>query len=109
MSEEEEEEEEEEKIEKFYTLIKSIREARDRLIKGPDCDRKIDPHKEEINKEVQVWKPSFQREDFMELDANHDQLVTIKSPLDQKVLGSNPQKEEEVIKEALELDLTLSL
>ncbi|KAJ6710650.1 PROTEIN NIM1-INTERACTING 3-LIKE [Salix koriyanagi] len=67
------EEDEEEKIERFFALIKGIREARDRLMNVPDpalkpeIDGKNKKRKlEEEKKQVTAWKPLFQREDFME-------------------------------------------
>ncbi|KAJ6686754.1 PROTEIN NEGATIVE REGULATOR OF RESISTANCE [Salix purpurea] len=67
------EEDEEEKIERFFALIKGIREARDRLMNVPDpalkseMDGKNKKRKlEEEKKQVTAWKPLFQREDFME-------------------------------------------
>ncbi|KAJ6723295.1 PROTEIN NEGATIVE REGULATOR OF RESISTANCE [Salix koriyanagi] len=68
------EENEEEKIEKFFALINGIREARDRLMSAPDLALKLEMDTsngnkrklEEEKKQFTVWKPSFQREDFME-------------------------------------------
>ncbi|KAJ6400919.1 hypothetical protein OIU84_016359 [Salix udensis] len=68
------EENEEEKIEKFFALINGIREARDRLMNAPDLALKLEMDAsngnkrklEEKKKQFTVWKPSFQREDFME-------------------------------------------
>ncbi|XP_002515220.2 uncharacterized protein LOC8265913 [Ricinus communis] len=69
---------EEAKIEKFFALIKGIREARDRLLSGSDAilkqemDHKDKKKKTKIgaeennNQRVTVWKPSFQPEDFLQ-------------------------------------------
>ena len=103
---------EEEEMEKFYALIKSIREARDRLIMNNSSveivskeaaeQSKTKKRKLEEEKQVVVWKPSFQREDFME---ETDQLkkppMSFASTSQIKEGTDNDQKEE--------LDLTLSL
>lgn len=114
-----EKEDEEEKIDKFYSLIKSIREARDRLInmKGSsDHDHVF--NKELINipinkepKQIQVWKPSFQREDFMEDDHDHADKFMIKTPLLMVPTSSSPTLEASAQKEEIRegLDLKLSL
>ncbi|KAF9669223.1 hypothetical protein SADUNF_Sadunf14G0085500 [Salix dunnii] len=69
------EENEEEKIEKFFALINGIREARDRLMNASDLALKLqidttnNSNKRKLEEKKQqftVWKPSFQREDFME-------------------------------------------
>ncbi|GKU87112.1 hypothetical protein SLEP1_g1562 [Rubroshorea leprosula] len=50
---------EEEKIEKFFALIKSIREARERLtINGSTIS--------DVGKKMKLEEPSFRREDFIE-------------------------------------------
>ncbi|XP_062084200.1 uncharacterized protein LOC133790549 [Humulus lupulus] len=74
--------EEEQKIEKFYALIRSMREARDRLIKGPtssdDQATRTDHHllqAENMKPNSQSWKPSFEREDFIPSNANNDREV----------------------------------
>ncbi|XWS76697.1 hypothetical protein CRYUN_Cryun01aG0200000 [Craigia yunnanensis] len=116
ISHDDDEDEEEEEMEKFYALIKSIREARDRLIMNNSSaeivskeaaeQSKTDKRKLEEEKQVVVWKPSFQREDFME---ETDQLkkppMSFASTSQTKEGTDNDQKEE--VKE--ELDLTLSL
>ncbi|KAL2325617.1 hypothetical protein Fmac_024675 [Flemingia macrophylla] len=52
---EKEEESEEEQMEKFFALIKSTKNARDRLSK-----------EKEGEKAKGVWKPTFEAEDFMD-------------------------------------------
>ncbi|KAK8521892.1 hypothetical protein V6N13_021964 [Hibiscus sabdariffa] len=93
-------------MEKFYALINSIREARDRfIINNKKKKRKL----EEGNGGVAAWKPSFQREDFME---EADQL---KKPSMRLATPCQSQAKEEesgkVLKEEVKecLDLTLSL
>ncbi|PON88743.1 NIM1-interacting protein [Trema orientale] len=128
------EEDEEGKIDKFYALIKSIREARNRLInmKGSsDHDHVfskelITTHPKELHKPaVQVWKPSFEREDFTEDthadDHDHDQLI-VKTPLLTVMMPPPPPpppppsaptleaaQQREETGEGIDLDLTLSL
>lgn len=113
----EDEENEEERIDKFFTLIKSIREARDRLmqdsevLKESENKRKKKVVKEENQKHV--WKPSFQLEDFME-DIHHQhhryyfntsRVMSLVSPSSSQIdplQGSQEDKTEG-------LDLSLSL
>ncbi|XP_030948791.1 uncharacterized protein LOC115972601 [Quercus lobata] len=102
--EEEEDDDDEQKIEKFFALIKNIREARFRLMNGSDVMEGVENKRkkkkvEEENKQVEVWKLSFEREDFMEDEA---QLKT--------VVGSSPRQEgskKEEDKEELDLGLSL--
>ena len=66
-----EEEDEDQKIDKFFALIKSIREAREHLINSSNKialngQRKKSNVAEEEKKQIAVWKPSFQHEDFLE-------------------------------------------
>ncbi|KAG2697767.1 hypothetical protein I3760_07G120800 [Carya illinoinensis] len=108
-----EDEDEEQKIEKFFALIENIREARDRLvlngsnafISGTEKKKnQIIKVKAADHKQVAVWKPSFQREDFME------RAPLFNCPPHVTFLGS-AQRKEEAQKEITEegLDLTLSL
>lgn len=103
--EEEEENDDEQKIEKFFALIKNIREARFRLMNGSDVMEAVENKKkkkkvEGENKQVEVWKPSFEREDFMEDEAHQLKTVVGSSPRQE---GSKKEEDEE------ELDLGLSL
>lgn len=67
----EEEEDDEQKIDKFFALIKNLREARDRLMSGSSAFNGGDDQNRRVKRKVgeekpaAVWKPSFQREDFM--------------------------------------------
>ncbi|KAG6646799.1 hypothetical protein CIPAW_07G033600 [Carya illinoinensis] len=65
VGEEEEEEDEENKIEKFFALIKSTRDLRDRLsgVNEPKDKEEKRPVEKEI-KTTAVWNPKFQLEDF---------------------------------------------
>ena len=67
-----EEEDDDQKIDKFFALIKNLREARDRLMSGSKAFNGTDHDqnkrvKRKVGEEkpAAVWKPSFQREDFM--------------------------------------------
>ncbi|KAK8269304.1 hypothetical protein V6Z11_D11G119300 [Gossypium hirsutum] len=105
-------EEEEENMEKFYALIKSIREARDRLIiNNPSSAENTKKRKLlEEEKQVVAWNPSFQREDFMEEADKLKKLppnpTSIGSTSQSKQGGDdNDQKEE--VKDELDLNLSL--
>ncbi|CAK9146383.1 unnamed protein product [Ilex paraguariensis] len=64
---ENEEENEEENMEKFFTLIRSIREVRERMTRGVGKSNEAEQKATETEeKAVQVWMPSFRPEDFME-------------------------------------------
>ncbi|MBA0686074.1 hypothetical protein Goari_013695 [Gossypium aridum] len=124
ISRDDDEEEEEENMEKFYALIKSIREARDRLIinnpssaenvnKGGAADDQRETKKRKLleeEKQVVAWNPSFQREDFMEEADKLKKLppnpTSIGSTSQSKQGGDdNDQKEE--VKDELNLNLSL--
>ncbi|MBA0715109.1 hypothetical protein Golax_014031 [Gossypium laxum] len=117
-------EEEEENMEKFYALINSIREARDRLIinnpssaenvnKGGAADDQRETKKRKLleeDKQVVAWNPSFQSEDFMEEADKLKKLppnpTSIGSTSQSKQGGDdNDQKEE--VKDELDLNLSL--
>ncbi|KAL4361062.1 hypothetical protein GQ457_04G029590 [Hibiscus cannabinus] len=103
--------EEDENIEKFYVLIKNIREARDRLItsssaatgivknaaaaddEGETKKRKLE---EDEEKQTVARNPSFKREDFVD-----------DKPKEPAVSFAKDDDRREEVKE--ELDLTLSL
>ncbi|XVF80735.1 hypothetical protein PTKIN_Ptkin15bG0098900 [Pterospermum kingtungense] len=123
ISHDDDEDDEEEKMEKFYALIKSIREARDHLIMN-NISSSAEVHNKEAadhlmsktkkqkledqEKKVLVWKPSFQRGDFME---EADQLkkppvMSFPSTSSQSKEGTDNNKEQDVKEE---LDLSLSL
>jgi rubrerythrin len=105
---------EEEKIEEFFALIKGIREARDRLMNVSDpalkleIDTKNNKRKlEEETKQFTAWKPSFQREDFME------EIEMIRNPpaaVASALVDSSQRKEvteKDEHKESLDLNLSL--
>ncbi|XP_041022135.1 uncharacterized protein LOC121263354 [Juglans microcarpa x Juglans regia] len=83
------EEDDEQKMEKFFALIRNIQEARDQRVRsnGPDVIKgSIDHKRSKMNKVIEeekkikivteVWKPSFEPEDFMEKVAGA-QLKTV--------------------------------
>ncbi|KAK8639616.1 hypothetical protein V6N13_137989 [Hibiscus sabdariffa] len=96
---EDEDEDEEEKMEKFYAIVNTIREARDRFIINNNKKRKL----EEGKHIVSVWKPSFQREDFMQ-EAHQP-----KNPACQTNEGETGNDLKQEVKKGLDLDLSLSL
>ncbi|MED6114205.1 hypothetical protein PIB30_078116 [Stylosanthes scabra] len=66
-SEEEKEENEEEKMERFFALVKSTKEARDLLFNKDKTDNKIDEDEEALAKKGKAtWIPMFQPEDFID-------------------------------------------
>ncbi|KAA8543005.1 hypothetical protein F0562_021500 [Nyssa sinensis] len=66
------EEDDEQKMEKFFALIRSIRETSEYIMNGSnELQNKSDNKKkmkkvDDEEKSKAVWKPSFQREDFAE-------------------------------------------
>ncbi|KAB5527334.1 hypothetical protein DKX38_021181 [Salix brachista] len=106
---------EEEKIEKFFALINGIREARDRLMNAPDLALKLEMDTsngnkrklEEKKKQFTVWKPSFQREDFME----ETEILRNPPAAAASALVDSPQRKEVTEKDDRResLDLNLSL
>ncbi|KAJ4727868.1 NIM1-interacting protein [Melia azedarach] len=115
---EEEEDNDEEKMEKFYTLVRNIREVRERLmsrsystkeIENNDNNRLSKISKLEEKKPVEVWKPAFQREDFLEdidqFKNPHDHSASPVAAAASQI--SKPGAEKEETKGGL--DLTLSL
>ncbi|KAJ4844790.1 hypothetical protein Tsubulata_003504 [Turnera subulata] len=111
---------EEEKIEKFFALIRSIREARDRLLRGRDRallesvdnrkgKRRIEEEKQQQQQQVATWKPSFLREDFME-EEDRDQvksLSAVTTMVDASDHRTKKGTDKEEIKESLNLRLSL--
>ncbi|KAK9265690.1 hypothetical protein L1049_012579 [Liquidambar formosana] len=108
----EKDEDDEEKMEKFFALIKRIREAREQLTK---CSEEFQAKVNSANKQkvaaekpnsIAVWNPSFQREDFME----EGQSRNI-SPAAVTLVGTSQRKDasgkDDLIKESLDLKLSL--
>lgn len=65
---EEQEDDEEKSVEKFFALIRSTREARDRLLGHGDASKQQEKKQgEEEGKEkaMGAWTPTFRLEDFM--------------------------------------------
>ncbi|KAL5795787.1 hypothetical protein ACOSQ2_000607 [Xanthoceras sorbifolium] len=116
---EKEEDNEEEKMEEFFALVRSIREARDRLMINGSYENKKQTQnntsttmKRKLEEDhqkpvIEAWKPTFQREDFLQEEP--DQLknphVSLLSSSQNK--EGTDQKADQDIKEGL--DLTLSL
>ncbi|XP_022742070.1 protein NIM1-INTERACTING 3-like [Durio zibethinus] len=107
--EESDDEEEEEKVKKFFALIRSTREMRDRLRNVPNGSKEEEEKKKKKQEEKSVaamWNPKFQPEDFMEDSKS-------KNPLSVNDAGPSSKREQE--KETKEggedssLDLKLSL
>ncbi|KAF5733447.1 hypothetical protein HS088_TW17G00991 [Tripterygium wilfordii] len=94
----------EEKMEKFFALIKSIRDARHRLTNGPDAsaDDAADGGDDGKKRKV-VWKPSFQREDFMDEAAR--ELKDDPRPTVTLAAGQGFVDEEKQLKEDLPVTL----
>ncbi|GMP39879.1 hypothetical protein CsSME_00010550 [Camellia sinensis var. sinensis] len=61
--ENEEDDDDEEKMQKFFALIRSTRDARKRVMSGAD---KLQEAEKKGGKPAEAWNPSFQPEDFME-------------------------------------------
>lgn len=103
--EDEEKQEEEAKMETFFALVRSMRETRERWINsrsGNDTDGKntITARKEENR--VDVWKPTFELEDFAEEDA--DQHQNLKPPTAE---SNNCAEKDDAEKGTIDLKLTL--
>lgn len=110
-NDEEDEGDEQKSVEKFFALIRSTKEARDRLLSHGDHAKKgAEEGKTEKEKEVGAWTPTFQLEDFM--DGSHGKAVK-NFPVIQA--GPSQRKEEEEKQETKlgtggsGLDLNLSL
>ncbi|KAL5582703.1 hypothetical protein UlMin_015145 [Ulmus minor] len=120
------ESEEDEKVEEFFALIRSTREALDSLRgdssgKEKECER----NKAGAEKPTGVWNPTFQPEDFLVEDNNGKRSTTTTTTASTLVLISDQpgpsnmeleqkeKEEEENIKNVKqgddELDLNLSL
>ncbi|KAG2697766.1 hypothetical protein I3843_07G120100 [Carya illinoinensis] len=111
-------EDDEQKMEKFYDLIRNIREARDRLMNGSVPTKGLqnkknkkkaeeDHHQEQTN--IQVWTPSFEREDFMEESRREAQFKTVHAgTTSEREAGARKEKDKEEEEEE-RLDLKLSL
>ncbi|KAM4118844.1 hypothetical protein ACJW30_03G013600 [Castanea mollissima] len=114
MEEEGKEENEEEKMEKFFALIRSTREVRDLLMRTGANSTEKEEKKVEKDKEVMVWNPMFQPEDFIEEDEDEDNDKPKNTP-GAKSLADPSNKEEKDEEEDKEgrggdgLDLNLSL
>ncbi|XVF05912.1 hypothetical protein REPUB_Repub06bG0002600 [Reevesia pubescens] len=110
-------EEEEEKVEKFFALIRSTREMRDRLRNVPNGSKEEELEKKKLQEEksvaAAVWNPTFQPEDFMEEDSkskiNHPLVVNDAGPSSKREQEQEQEKETNEEGEDTGLDLNLSL
>jgi hypothetical protein len=102
--EDEQEDDDEQKIEQFFAIIRNIREARERLKNDSDAKKKKQKVvvEEGIMKQIQVWKPTFERGDFVEEEAQFKSIVGSSQEGDDQ--GSKKDHEDKE-----ELDLKLSL
>lgn len=99
------EKEEEEKMEMFFALIRSTRDARDRLIGDLDDSKEKDGKKVDEEKPIS-WTPPFKWEDFMEETKSGTTPVDIAGP--SKTEGEAKQEKEDDGEDG-GLDLKLSL
>uniref|UniRef100_A0A5B7CA90 Uncharacterized protein n=1 Tax=Davidia involucrata TaxID=16924 RepID=A0A5B7CA90_DAVIN len=120
----EDEDDDNEKMEKFFALIRSIREARDIIINGSDHDQ---PKKQKRNNNIKVvdqeelidqekpkssvWNPSFQREDFAEdhLQLPNPSMATLLAASSSQIEQGISDHQNEEINNKQGLDLKLSL
>lgn len=122
----EEEEDEEEKIDRFFKLIKSIREAREWLLLKEESANVLIKDSSEINERKKklsdldsekqraaVWKPSFQLEDFMD-DHDHqphhlinNSLLAMPSTHPSRHLQGSPKSSTQEKMDGLDLKLAL--
>ncbi|KAL5561067.1 hypothetical protein UlMin_030814 [Ulmus minor] len=105
-----EEEEEEVKIEKFFSLIRSYREARNRLMRKESIEKKnkrvkmMTKEEEESNRNS--WVPSFESEDFTEEVGFRSEPPNPCAKLELQVA---PDNKVVLVKEDNGLDLNLTL
>ncbi|CAK9155333.1 unnamed protein product, partial [Ilex paraguariensis] len=99
-----EEENEEAKMEKFFALIRSIREVQERMTRGLGKSKEAEK-KATKEKAVQVWTPSFRPEDFMEEAPSRGPQTDISGSSDTQ----NKIKEDDKEDGGDGLDLKLSL
>ncbi|KDP28309.1 hypothetical protein JCGZ_14080 [Jatropha curcas] len=101
LNDDQDEENEEVKIEKFFALIRSIREARESLMNA-DNNKKKKRKVEEEKLQASACELSFQPEDFLE------ESHKAKNPIVVSV-GETSQRTEAPVKEATKEDLDLRL
>ncbi|PIA60880.1 hypothetical protein AQUCO_00300415v1 [Aquilegia coerulea] len=98
---------EEEKIEKFYALIRSTKDLRYRLSVGNGCTKEKN-RREELEKELPVWTPRFEWEDFMAMEENRV-TASSSSPTKTPTRRDGKAKEEVVEEEDSSSNLSLKL
>ncbi|XP_028779463.1 radixin [Neltuma alba] len=92
----EEEDSEEQKMEKFFALIRSTKEVRDRLSKERDSNKKL-----EEDKFKNIWNPTFQPEDFVpDYQDSGTRTTHPAGPSNEKEVDIVQDKESEPIAEA---------
>ncbi|CAL5437640.1 unnamed protein product [Camellia sinensis] len=110
----EDDDDEEKKIQEFFSITRSIREARDHILtNGSEEENKKKKMKKKVDEEekaVAVWNPSFRPEDFA---ADDDKLIKY-APMAINFVDSSAKnaetadKEEDIaVKEGLDLKLSL--
>ncbi|KAF5175392.1 hypothetical protein FRX31_035022 [Thalictrum thalictroides] len=101
------EDEEEDKVEKFYALIRSTKDLRDCLSVVNGCTKE-ENKEEEVDKQLPVWTPRFEYEDFKVIDDNN--VRTSPSPPTQApTTRGGKAKEEHAEDSSSNLSLKLSL
>ncbi|KAI3445456.1 hypothetical protein Pfo_002121, partial [Paulownia fortunei] len=111
MVDADQEENEEEKMEKFFALIKSTREVRERMVTAGENKEKVGGDKPQAAATAAMamgaWNPTFRLEDFMEAPP------PVPPPATEKAAEAGPstegEKQESDEKSEKELDLNLSL
>ncbi|XVF41727.1 hypothetical protein PTKIN_Ptkin01aG0303100 [Pterospermum kingtungense] len=117
MGDKNDDDEEEKEVEKFFALLRSTREMRDRLRKVPNIGSKEeeDKKKQEEKSVSAIWNPTFQLEDFMDGSNSKSKNPLVVNDAEGPSSKIEKEKEKEKEKEAKEggedsgLDLKLSL
>ncbi|XP_057792241.1 protein NEGATIVE REGULATOR OF RESISTANCE-like [Salvia miltiorrhiza] len=92
---------EEEKMEKFFALIKSTREVRERLVGAPENRERAAADK----RQPPPWNPTFVLEDFVETPSAPAPAPEVEKE-GTSAEGEKPEKSDE---KGFDLDLNLSL
>ncbi|KAL7235406.1 hypothetical protein ACSBR1_018827 [Camellia fascicularis] len=89
---ENEEEDDEEKMQKFFALIRSTRDAHKRVMSGVD---KLQEEEKKKGKPAEAWNPSFRPEDFMEGGGDPSKAPPPQASLALALAIAGPSKREE--------------
>ncbi|XVF31505.1 hypothetical protein REPUB_Repub16aG0151700 [Reevesia pubescens] len=110
LQEKDDDDDEEEKVEKFFALIRSTREMRDRLRNAPNGSKEEEERKKQEVKPVNaaLWNPTFRPEDFMEDSKSKNPLLVNHAGPSSKI-EQEQERETKERGEDSELDLKLSL